>query len=237
MIGLRSEDLALVLVRIWQNKLIILLITLAGAMAGLALAEIVEDSLNYQATSSVCVSYTTQQEQLTGGSVLNNYTEVVTSDRVCENAAAMIADTGVRPADIRSSIGISLTSSSYVMKISAKNRNPETAQKIANAVADAYVAQVTLITGSSAIQLLDTARDATPISGNESKNLLILCIIVSFIASVLWIVLRTLASGKVCTISQCVDDMSEILTIIPSEEKRGKHAKNMLRGVVRRPPG
>ena len=57
MIGLQIEDIRLVFSKLWKNRLLILIVTLAGACAGLALAENVSDTYEYRATATVCVTY------------------------------------------------------------------------------------------------------------------------------------------------------------------------------------
>ncbi len=215
MIGLSIEDIKFIINRLWRSRIIILLITLAGTLAGLAIAESVSNTYVFKATSSICVTYSVYPEQLTGGTVLTNYSEVVASNRVCEYAAISLEDIGVTPDQIQNSISVTLNNNSYVMQITAKSSKSANAMRIANAVAYAFVEQITMITGNSSINVLDTAKTVTPIPGNEQRNIMLAGTLGSFLLSAGFIIFKEMFSSKVNSIYQCYENKGEILTAIP----------------------
>lgn len=200
----------------------ILFTALAGILFGLFLSENISDTYTYKAASSVCVSYTpVYQEQVSGSTILLNYAEVATSNRVCEYASSLL-NNEISADQIKNNISISINANSSIMKITASSSIPSNAIKIANAAAMAYVEQITVITGNSAIQILDTAKNISVQSGNEKRNVLLAFPIAAVFLVCIWIAGKELFSGKIVSVYQCFDDENEVLTIIPYQKKKGR---------------
>ena len=207
-------DISSLLRQLWRNKWIIVLLTLSGLLAGMALTVNSEHEVRYRATSSVCVTYTTYQEQMRGSSVMTSYSDLVVSLLVCERAAEILGDPSVMPADIQRMIDNQVGGNSYVMFINATATEPQSAVNIANAVAQAFTEKVTTVSGNNSIQVLDIARTSTPLSDGIYNKILIAAL-GPFVLVCAWIVLREVFSGKIRYLSQCAEDNDEILGILP----------------------
>ena len=207
-------DIGCIFFQLWRNKWIVLLVTLAGLMAGLALTADNEPEARYRAASSVCVTYTTYQEQMRGSSVLTSYSDLVSSHLVCERAAAILSDTGLTASDIQEMISSWISSNSYVMSINATAAEAQLAVRVANAAAQAFVEKVSSVSGNNSLQILDTAQTASTLA-NTLNNKIVLATLGPFLLVCAWIALREVARGKLRFISQCAEEQEELLGILP----------------------
>lgn len=212
---IRFEDLKLLFRKLWSRKLVILFVTLAGLFAGLAYTEFRTEESLYGATSSVCVTYSSYQEQMMGSSVMLNYSELVASKQVCEYAATLLPRSGITAEQIQRMLSIEISSNSYVMKIRAVAPQPQLAIDVANAVAEAFVTQVSSISGNSSLQVLDIASTPNLVTDDSANQIRLIVPAAAFLLACCVIGIRALASNKVRSIPQCVDDEDEILAIIP----------------------
>lgn len=213
------EDFKLAFLALLKNKLLIALVTLAGLFAGLFYTSFQTSEYTYESTASVCVTYTTYQEQFQGANVMTNYADIIMSDRVCGQAAALLGEPRLTAAQLQRMIRIKTPSAnSYVMWITAEDRLPERAIRVANAVAEAFTSQVSNLSGNQSIQVLDSATMATIASDDGLNKIRILAPLCAFVLVCGWIAVRELLSDKVRSIPQCVDDEDEILTLIPYTE-------------------
>ena len=208
------NDLGHLIAQLWRNKWLILFVTLAGLTAGMALTVNDEPEINYRATSSVCVTYTTYQEQMRGSSVITSYSELVASQLVCRRAADLLEGSGLSPADIRGMIDNSVSSNSYIMNISATSVEPQGAITVANAVAEAFVEEVSTVSGNNTLQILDVAHSTVSIESGVSV-ILIAAALGPFIIVCVWIALREVYNGKVRFLSQCAAEKEELLGVLP----------------------
>jgi len=208
------NDFGHLLVQLWRNKWLILFITLAGFAAGMAFTINYEPEINYRATASVCVTYTTYQEQMRGSSVITSYSELVTSQLVCRRAADLLEGSGLSPDDIRSMIDNSVSSNSYIMTINATYADPQRAITVANAVAQAFTEEVSTVSGNNTLQILDVAHSTVSIESNANIVLFAAALVPFFITCV-WIAFREVFNGKVRFLSQCAADKEELLGVLP----------------------
>lgn len=220
MLEITTEDIKIVISALFKNKLLIILLTIAGVSSGLMYSSGLKTEYTYGASAAVSAVYSVGQGPISSSAVLTNYTEILTSDRVCEYAAALIADGDVTAERIRSMIHVSSGSNSYVLKIGARGVNPELSVKVANAVADGFVYQTAVITGNNAVQVLDYAKSADIVSNNRSYAVMLLFPAAAFIFACLLAVIAEIAPGRLRSVGQCVDDESELLTVIPKVNRR-----------------
>lgn len=218
---IQFEDFKLAFIKLWDYKILIFLITLAGMFAGLLYTSNSAYAPTYSAVASVVYSPNNGLGSSTSG-ILNksgtiaNYSDLVESSNVCEYAASLINDRYITTQEIQGMISISISSdNSYVMQIGAKNADSKLAIKVANGVAEAFTSEMVNVTGSNSIKVLDVASKAT-IVNNKDKNLKRLMFVLgAFIIISGVIVIKSLLSDKVCSIAQCVENDDEILGIIP----------------------
>lgn len=213
---IQLEDFRLAIVALWKERLLIALITFAGFLVGLLFTSLTTTSEYYGATASVySATYGSYQLTQTDVNIMVNYSDVLSSRKVSEYAASLIKDTGITADEIQNIIGISFSDNSYVMEISAVNRNPEVVIKVVNAVAEAFVSEVSRVTGNEAIQILDRANRAFIYRVNDLNRTRLYFAIGAFIISCSIIGLRSLFSNRVQSIAQCTTEGEEILGIIP----------------------
>lgn len=214
---IQLEDFRLAIYALWKNKLLIIFVTLAGVFAGLLFTSInTSGSQYFSATASVyAATYGSYELSQTDIRTMVNYSDVVSSRKVCEYAASLLKDTSITADEIQNSIQMSFSNNSYVMKISAVHQNPEFAIKIANAVAEAFVTEVSNITGNNSIQILDEAKSCYAYQYGSKNKVRMIFAGGAFIGICGIIALKELFSDKARSIAQCVDNEDEILGIIP----------------------
>lgn len=219
---IQLEDFKLSIYALWEKKLLILAMTILTFLLGLLLTYDTKPINTYQASTTVySVAYGKTKESLNSSIALVSYADIVTSTRVCERAALLINETvEIDAASIQNMIGVYALSDS-VIAISAISTNPQLSILVTNAVAEAFVREVTSITANDTIQILDSAEYCT-LSGNGHRDLLIkraFFAVLGFVISCAWIVISELTSNRVKSIVQCIDqDENEILGIIPFTE-------------------
>ena len=212
---LTVEDIKHALIKLLYNKLLIVFVTAAGLFAGLLYSANHSADLEYDATATVSVAYGQSFGPFTGAAVLTNYAEIVTSFRVSEYASKLLEGEGLTVEDIREMVNVTETGTSFVLKISARSDSPRTAILVANAVAESFVTQITQITGSTTISVLDYSRTAEIVYLDRSNIIIILAPAAAFIAVCAVLVLLRLISGKIWSLKQCVTDDRELLAVIP----------------------
>jgi capsular polysaccharide biosynthesis protein len=219
---IQLEDLKLSILALWEKKLLIIAATILSFLLGLLITYDTKPINTYQASTTVySVAYGKTQESINSSIALISYADIVTSSRVCERAALLINETAkIDASTIQNMIGVYAISDS-VIEISAISSNPKISILVVNAVAEAFVREITSITANDAIQILDAAEYCN-LNGNGARDLFIkraLFAMVGFVISCAWIVITELTSNRVKSIVQCIDqDEDEILGIIPYTE-------------------
>jgi capsular polysaccharide biosynthesis protein len=218
------EDFKIILSALFKNKLLIVLFTIAGLCAGMLYHARQPVSYSYGATSTVSVVFEVgvNQGQIAGVAVIANYVEMVTSDRVCEYAAELLAEEGLTAQQIQRMISTASRTNSYMLRITARSSSPRLAILVANAVAESFVTQVSVITGNNSIQVLDAARAASLSLSGGSGRMRLIAPGAAFLAACMLIAALELLSGKVRSVKQCVTDMGELLAVIPNAKKKKK---------------
>jgi len=216
---LQLEDFRLAVLSVWKKKAFIILFTIAGLFLGLLLSSTLEGSTLYTSKSSVYVAaYNTDENILSSmydAKVVTNYTEILTSKKVCDYAASLISETKLSGEDIQSKIAVEVNESSYVITINSYSGNSDEAIKIANAVAEAFVSEMSNITDAETVHGLDSAEGAYEVADGKI-NLIRMAVPGMFFAlSVALIGMKSLLSDRIRSLSQCVSDEDEILGIIP----------------------
>lgn len=216
---IQFEDFRLALLAVWRNKTLILFVTLAGLFAGLLYTSIKTESSLYMAGSSVyCASYnisSTTKIASYDTSLVINYTDVIKSRKVCEYAASLISEMNLSADDIQNMITLKASTTSYVISIYAYSSNSEVSIKVANAVAEAFVSEMSNITENESVHILDVADTVSQVQNSTTNLLRLIFTGGAFVLALGTIVIKSLLSDKICSITQCVEDEDEILGIVP----------------------
>ena len=221
--SIQFEDVKLAFLAIFKRYKLVAAVTLLGALIGLLVVTVMPVQSVYSTTASVySATYGSYEEAVDGVSAMVNYSDVVTSTKVCERAAAAIGDTQLTAVDIQRMISSYMNDNSYILYISANSVDPDRAKIVANAVASAFVEEINNITGLNAVQVLDEANDSNLYRYDSTSRKKVLAVIVgiSFALICAYIALLELFSGKVKSVEQCMEeDPDEIIGIIPKFEK------------------
>lgn len=200
---------------------------------GIFVAVFFVDTKNvYDAKSSVySIAYGSYSESAEGINAIKTYSEIVKSLRVSERAALLLGDDSLDKFTIYDMIEVEepvLNSYGYVeeesaiINIHAYSTNKEDAVRVANAVANAYVMEVTSITMSNSVQVLDEAYNCD-ITYNARKNQLLYIVVITAIGLLLScaiIVLHEIFSSRIRSLKQgSLYGELEIIGVIPMQEK------------------
>ncbi|MCR5769652.1 MAG: hypothetical protein K6G87_00310 [Butyrivibrio sp.] len=223
---IRFEDFVISFKTVWNKKII----CIAGAFIMFAVGILLtwnSDVSNYYSSyvSIYSNSYGNVEESYDATTVMNSYAEVVTSSKVCERAASSLPQYGFTAAEIADLLTVT-SSDSVSIKIGASYTDPNVAEDVANAVAESFVIEMRNITGSNAVQVLDSANSArrtySGFANLWKKRALFFVIGFVLVAGVIFV--TELFSNKARLVEQFVVDEDDfILGIIPeADSKNGK---------------
>lgn len=187
----------------------------------------------YDAKSSVySITYGSYADSANGIQAIKTYSDIVKSLRVAERAALLLGDDSLDKFTIYEMIEVEepepnslgyVTDDSSIIQIHASATDKEDAIRVANAVANAYVMEVTSITNSDSVQVLDEAYTCE-ITYNALKQQLIYIGLFTAIGLILGcaiIVLCEIFSIKITSLQQgSLYNQLDIIGVIPEQEKQ-----------------
>lgn len=212
---LALEDFIVAIKELYKYKIVILLIMIWGGIFGATLAIITDTNKTYTGVATVYSSNFSFEEIQASEAIVNvlvNYSDIVTSMKVCERAAALLNDKSITFEDIQDMVSISFNNSSYILLIYAKSTSEEDAINVANALAEAFVIETSNITGTEVIQVLDRASKLNVSSSNDMVKMIIEFAILASVVTILIIGGTVLFSNKLRSIGQWD---GEIIGVIP----------------------
>lgn len=206
--------------------------TFAFLFIGVMAAVLCLDTENvYDAKASVySIAYGSYSESANGIQAIRTYRDIVKSVRVAERAALLLGDSSLDKFAIYDMIEVEegevnaygVESESAIINIHAQSTNPEDAIRVANAVASAYAMEVTSITNSDSVQVLDEAYYCE-VTYNALKEQAILAGVITvagFLLACVIIVLMEIFSTRIVTVEQgSLYGELEIIGVIPKQEK------------------
>jgi len=183
----------------------------------------------YAARSSVYATtdnlYTVDQSrQMT--QAMQQYVAVATSTKVLANAAELMGHIdGVTGVGLTNMVSASFANDTSMITITARSVSPRIAMSAANAVAAAFTAELTAITGRNLAQVLDVATSYSIVYNARSEQLKN-CIIAAAGVGVLFcmaILAKEVLSNNVTSLAAVsLDGDLEVLGVIPrTRGKRG----------------
>ena len=174
-------------------------------------------------------SYTDSSE---GIQVIRTYSDIVKSLKVAERASLLLGDGQLDKFTIYDMIeveGPEVSSSGYVVgessiiNIHASSTNPQDAVRVANAVAQAFVMEVSSITMTTSVQVLDEAYtcDMTYNALKQQAIYVGLIVAAGILLSCAVIVLQEIFSTKISTLQQStLYGELDIIGVIPVREEK-----------------
>ena len=213
------EDFRLAIIELWRKKLLIIAVALLFFLIALLATFNMKPKNIYMAHATVYSAfYGSYEESLDAAVAMVNYSDVLTSNKVCERAASIVGDANITAADIKSMVSTYAKSSSIVMDIYTTSDVPSRAVAVANAVAQAFVIEIRSITASDAIQVLDDANKAT-MASNGSRMIWMIRLIGLVAGGALataFVFLRELFSDRIRSMKQVETYEENILGVIPT---------------------
>lgn len=217
---------------VFKNIKWVILSTFAFLFIGIMVAVLYLDTENvYDAKASVySIAYGSYSESADGIQAIRTYRDIVKSVRVAERAAVLLGDSSLDKYAIYDMIEVEegevndygIESESSIINIHAKSTNPEEAIRVANAVASAYAMEVTSITNSDSVQVLDEAYYCE-VTYNALKQQILYTAVIAIagmLLAIVVIVLMEIFSTKIVSVEQgSLYGELDIIGVIPKQEK------------------
>lgn len=219
---------------LWMHIKWIIVSMVSFFIIGILVAIFYLDAENvYHAKSSVySIAYGSYTDSANGIQAMKTYSDIVKSLRVAERAALLLGDDSLDKFTICDMIEVKepeinslgyVTDDSSIIEIYAYATDKEDAIRVVNAVANAYVMEVTSITNSDSVQVLDEAFTCG-ITYNALKQQLIyigLFTIIGLVLGCIGVVLCEIFSIKITSLKQgSLYDELEIIGVIPEQNAR-----------------
>ncbi len=221
-------DIMLLLRRIWEKKVLIVLVTLLFTVASLAVSIFVITP-QYSSTTKVYVvnqtkdekkAITTQDVQL-GSLLVKDYKEIILSNKVMEDAAEK-SGTGLTAKELAKKVSVDAPKDTRIISITVQDKDPQVASDLANTVKEISADQIKEVTKIDDVTTLEEAKAATsPSSPNIPRNG-ILATALGFILAVAGVVLFELLDDRVKRAEDIEETMGLVLLGVVPDTKTGK---------------
>jgi len=221
-------DIMLLLRRIWEKRVLIVLVTLLFTVASLAVSIFVITP-QYSSTTKVYVvnqtkdekkAITTQDVQL-GSLLVKDYKEIILSNKVMEDAAEK-SGTGLTAKELAKKVSVEAPKDTRIISITVQDKDPQVASDLANTVKEISADQIKEVTKIDDVTTLEEAKAATsPSSPNILKNG-ILATALGFILAVAGVVLFELLDDRVKRAEDIEETMGLVLLGVVPDTKTGK---------------
>ena len=220
-------DIMLLLRRIWEKKILIVLVTLLFTAASLAYS-IFLVTPQYSSTTKVYVvnqkkddkAITTQDVQL-GSLLVKDYKEIILSNKVMEDSAEK-SGLGLTAKQLAGKVSVDAPKDTRIISITVRDKDPQVASDLANTVKEVSADQIKEVTKIDDVTTLEEAKAATsPSSPNIPKNG-VLATTLGFILAVAGVVLFELLDDRVKRAEDIEETMGLVLLGVVPDTKIGK---------------
>ena len=221
-------DIMLLLRRIWEKKILIVLVTLLFTALSLAVSIFIVTP-QYASTTKVYVvnqtkdekkAITTQDVQL-GSLLVKDYKEIILSNKVMEDSAEK-SGTGLTAKELAKKVSVDAPKDTRIISITVQDKDPQVASDLANIVKEISADQIKEVTKIDDVTTLEEAKAATsPSSPNILKNG-ILATALGFILAVAGVVLFELLDDRVKRAEDIEETMGLVLLGVVPDTKTGK---------------
>ena len=221
-------DIMLLLRRIWEKKVLIVLVTLIFTAVSLAVS-IFLVTPQYSSTTKVYVvnqtkdekkAITTQDVQL-GSLLVKDYKEIILSNKVMEEAAEK-SGTDLTAKELAKKVSVEAPKDTRIISITVQDKDPQVASELANIVKEVSADQIKEVTKIDDVTTLEEAKAAnSPSSPNIPRNG-ILATALGFILAVAGVVLFELLDDRVKRAEDIEETMGLVLLGVVPDTKTGK---------------
>lgn len=224
------ENIKTALYRLWKLKIIVVICTLVGFCASLIFVGIVGVRTNYRTSATIySVVYGSYSESNVGVTVMNTYSGLIGTSRVCERAAEKLVGTNISSDYLRAMVNsgrIFLSGANrdskkygYSLTLVSTLSTPDNVIDITNAMANAFADEINSMLDSSSVQVMDMAQSYYAVSSLNVKLVMLLFVAAGFALSAGFIFAKEFFSSKVYSVAQCEQDKDMILGLIPYNTK------------------
>ena len=221
-------DIMLLLRRIWEKKVLIVLVTLLFTVVSLVYS-IFLVTPQYSSTTKVYVvnqtkdekkAITTQDVQL-GSLLVKDYKEIILSNRVMEEVADK-SGTNLTAKQLAKKVSVEAPKDTRIISITVQDKNPQVASDLANTVKEVSADQIKEVTKIDDVTTLEEAKAAnSPSSPNIPRNG-ILATALGFILAVAGVVLFELLDDRIKRAEDIEETMGLVLLGVVPDTKTGK---------------
>ena len=221
-------DIMLLLRRIWEKKVLIVLVTLIFTAVSLVVS-IFLVTPQYSSTTKVYVvnqtkdekkAITTQDVQL-GSLLVKDYKEIILSNKVMEEAAEK-SGTDLTAKELAKKVSVEAPKDTRIISITVQDKDPQVASDLANTVKEVSADQIKEVTKIEDVTTLEEAKAAnSPSSPNIPRNG-ILATALGFILAVAGVVLFELLDDRVKRAEDIEETMGLVLLGVVPDTKTGK---------------
>ena len=217
-------DIMLLLRRIWEKKVLIVLVTLLFTAASLAYSIFLVIP-KYSSTTKVYVvnqkkddkAITTQDVQL-GSLLVKDYKEIILSNKVMEDSAEK-SGTGITAKELAKKVSVDAPKDTRIISITVQDKDPQVASDLANTVKEVSGDQIKEVTKIDDVTTLEEAKAATsPSSPNIPRNGIIATAL-GFILAVAGVVLFELLDDRVKRAEDIEETMGLVLLGVVPDTK------------------
>ena len=220
-------DIMLLLRRIWEKKVLIVLVTLLFTAASLAYS-IFLVTPKYSSTTKVYVvnqkkddkAITTQDVQL-GSLLVKDYKEIILSNKVMEDSAEK-SGTGITAKELAKKVSVEAPKDTRIISITVQDKDPQVASDLANTVKEVSADQIKEVTKIDDVTTLEEAKAATSASSPNIPKNGILATALGFILAVAGVVLFELLDDRVKRAEDIEETMGLVLLGVVPDTKIGK---------------
>ena len=220
------RNIASAIYRTWKMKWIIVFATIIGGLLAVAFVKFRGDKYSYYSTAAIYSAvYGSYSETTSGVTLMNTYSSVLGTSRVCERAAAEIDDSRVTANYLMnlvasgavSLVGANSESRKYAYRLVMQTvlDYPDNVVAITNAMANAYVSEINDLLGADNLQVFEKAMVTGIYKANTDYIIVAILAAVGFFLSAGIIFVKELFSSKVYIVSQCERDKNLILGLLP----------------------
>lgn len=209
-------------VRIMQKLIkkiwLIIIVTVLSALVGIVYT--IGDKPNiYSADASIySVASGSYAASVQGTYIMKDYAEIAESKKVADRVVNALTEYNLDSPTVQSMVKTSYSEDSALFHVSVYSSDPALAILIANAVAEAFVMEVSNITGADNVKILDEAVNTTVSYDGQSEQLKsrLLFTAAGFILICVIISLSEIFSTKVTKVSDCtLNGEIKLLGVIP----------------------
>lgn len=217
--------------RLWKKKIIVIIVTALAVCLSLIYVGIVGISVKYYSTATIySVVYGSSNDSISGVSLMNTYSNLISTSRVCDRAATNLSQYGYSSSSLQGLAksgyiyisGASTNSRDYGYRLTLYTISPsldimpvDEITVIANAMAKAFVDELNDISGVSTLQVMDEAKTVNRSQSMSTKLYMLIFGAIGFVLSCAIIFVKEFFSSKVYCIEQCEENKNLILGLLP----------------------